>query len=411
MLLLKNRSFFFLWIGQVISQVGNNFNYVALAWLVLSMTGSVIKMGGVMLAQMLPNAFFGFFLGVLVDRLDRKKLMILCDGLRAALVASIPLLFALKFLSLWYIYGVVFTVSTLSLIFTAAEKAVIPLLVEEARLAEANALQETTSQIAGLIGPVTAGILVMLLPSPAYVLYIDASSFVVSMATLLFVSFSPQPPSSSPLTPVGLLDDMKKGILFMTRERKLFLIILTAMAINFCVYPVFIAFPIFSKEILQMASEGFGYLLGAFGLGMLCGSFLTPWLMRRLASSTIIYGGMAVVGFALFTLSFQRDLGPALLSAFFMGSMISPGNVVIISLAQMKTPASMHGRIFSVMLSLSALASPAGLALASPLIESFGVCNLLRGMGMLAVASAGFGFVVFSRDQEKSLIKASREVN
>lgn len=396
-LLFGNRDFALLWTGQLVSQIGNNFNYIALAWIILALTGSPSMMAGVMIAQLLPNALLGLVMGVFADHFDRWKLLVFCDVVRALLVASMALLALSASPQLWYIYSAVFAVSSLSLLFSAAEKSVIPEVMRGERLVEANAFQEMTSQIAAMIGPVLAGIVIASLPSPAYVLYFDAATFFVSALTILFIrSIRRRDAKKSGLTAGSFCREAREGFKFIAGERVLAVITLTAMLVNFSIYPLFTVFPVYAKEVLHMGAEGFGSLLGAFGFGMLAGSLAAAAVASRLSRAVTLYGGMAVVGLSFTAMAFLRSPVPAFACAALIGLVIAPGNAVILSMAQKQTPEEMMGRFFALMLSLSACAAPLGVAAATALMERAGVVKTVLAMGIFSTAVALAGAYVYA---------------
>lgn len=405
---LRNRNFFLLWSGQVVSQLGNNFNYIALAWLVLTLTGSTVKMGGIMIAQLLPNAVFGIFFGVFVDRFDRKQLMIFCDVIRGLLVLSLPVVYMIAGISLWYIYIVVFTVSSLSLIFTSAEKALIPQIVEEELLIEANAFQEMTSQFASLIGPVLAGILISILPGMLYILYIDSATFFVSGISILLISLKfRKRDDSEPFTLKLMLKEVRDVIVFIIENRILLVINVTTMAVNFFIYPFFIVFPVYSEKILTAGAQGFGFLMGAFGAGMLIGSLSTTFIKNRIEGRYVIYSGMAVVGVCFLAMSVLNNLWSAMFFSWLMGFVIAPGNAVIIAMIQLKTPELMMGRVFCIMFSIAAMASPLGVGVSSFIIEKEGVISTLIVMGISVMMIALLGLLIYNSFSAKKDISLS----
>jgi MFS transporter, DHA3 family, macrolide efflux protein len=395
---LKNRSFFLLWSGQVISQIGNSFNYIALAWLVLTLTGSAVKMGGVLIAQLLPNALFGIFLGVLVDRLRRRELMIFCDVTRALLVLSLPLLYVFHRMPLWYVYLNVFLVSSLSLLFSSAEKSLIPALVKQDELTAANAFQEMTSQFASLIGPVLAGVLVAMLSSSIRILYIDAATFIVSAVTIFFVTVgSGSGTIGESLTAGSFFSDAREGFVFLKEERLLLIILLTAMIVNFSCYPFMVVLPVYVREVLKSSAVLFGILMGSFGGGMLCGSLLASFMCRKFSARLIIYGGMAIVGLVFISFAFVKMPLVAGVFALLAGLVIAPGNVVILSLVQLKTPDILLGRVFTLNFALSALAAPAGVALATLFMGLYGPSMTFMLMGLMVLLTALCGVLDYDR--------------
>lgn len=393
MILLRRREFGLLWAGQLVSQLGNQLNYVALAWLVLTTTGSTTLTGGVFLAQILPNALFGWWAGVVVDRFPRRALMIAVDLARGVLVLLIPLSG-----QAWVIFPVTFLVSCLSLMFYSAEKSLIPRLVPEHELTEANAYAEMTAQAASLFGPVLAGLLLAWLASPMHVLYLDAASFVVSALALAAMRSRSEPRASSPLTPAKLLAEAREGLSYLLRSRFLRLVFLTAMAGNFLAMPFAVLFPVFSERALKAGHQGFGWLMGGLGAGMVLGSLAAAPLARRLQPATVIYAGMGLLGLAFALLSAAPNLPLSVLLAALAGFGVAPGNAVVITLVQRITPPEMQGRVFSSLFAMVGLAAPLGVTLASPLVGSLGPRPMLLGLGCATLVVAAGGYLLLVRE-------------
>lgn len=392
--ILVKRDFALLWWGQLVSQCGNQLNYVALAWLVLVATGSTTAMGGVYLAQILPNALLGWGIGLLADRFDRRKLMIATDLVRGLLVLSLPVLHALGRLELWCIYLVTFLVSALTLLFYAAEKAVVPALVPAEDLTEANAFVEMTGQVANLAGPVAAGFLVAVLPREVDVLFIDAGTFLVS-AGLLFFMRSLEPAQVGAPGWEGAL----AGVKFLLKQPLLRTIFLTATAANFLVMPFAVVFPVLSERVLGTGAIGFGWLMGGVGAGMLAGSLLASALARRFTSLGIIYGGMALLAASFALMSQAGSLVPAVTLAFLAGFGVSPANAVMLTMVQNITPTELQGRVFGSMFAVVGVAAPVGVGLASWLLEQWDARLLLLVIGAATAVVAVVGRVAADRAQ------------
>ncbi|MGE0494591.1 MAG: MFS transporter [Vulcanimicrobiota bacterium] len=397
-MVLRNRDFALLWCGQLVSQLGNQFNYIALAWLVLTTTGSSVAMSGVFLAQVLPNALFGCFAGVVVDRCDRRRLMLFTDWLRAGLVLALPGLVLYGALPLAAIYGVTFLVSSLSLLFYASEKSMLPNLVSSDELTEANAYSEMTAQAAGLVGPVLAGLLVAVLPSPVYVLFLDGASFAVSALTLLAMRWRDARRPTERLRVSQWLSEGLAGIRYLVRGRFLRIVFLTATAVNFLVMPFAVVFPVYAREVLLAGAPGFGWLMGGIGAGMLLGSLAAGWLARRLEPAVIVYAGMALLGVSFALMAHVDHLGPAILLAAVAGFGVSPGNAVILTMVQRTTPEEMQGRVFSSLFAVVGMAAPLGVGLAGPLLGVVGPATLLGWIGGLTLLAAGWGYLLLAEE-------------
>ncbi len=171
------------WTGQTISTLGSSVTSFALPLLVFKLTSSSLNLALTIAANVLPYLLFGLVVGAWVDRVNRKRLMIVTDLARALVIASIPLLAALRLLSVWWIYVVAFSSSTLSIGFVSAQFAAIPSLVKRDDLVTANGRIQAGYSTAAIFGPLLGGLLLALIPLPSLLL-LDAFSFLVSAGSL-----------------------------------------------------------------------------------------------------------------------------------------------------------------------------------------------------------------------------------
>src|SRR6476646_1976455 len=133
-----SRDFWKFWVGQTVSNLGNSITLLAAPLAIYDLTGSAVNLGLMSVAQMTPYILFGLWIGAWVDRVDRRRLMILADIARAIIIMSIPVLAWQGSLSVWWIYVVGFVNATISIAFDASEFAAIPGLVDSDDLVAAN---------------------------------------------------------------------------------------------------------------------------------------------------------------------------------------------------------------------------------------------------------------------------------
>src|SRR5947209_10057563 len=172
------------WTGQTISNLGSSVTLFALPLLVYKLSGSALDLGIASAATFLPYLLFGLILGAWTDRVNRKRMMIGTDIGRALIVASIPFLFALGLLTVWWIYIVAFIHATLTICFEAGEFAAIPSLVNQDDLVTANGRIQASYSGASIVGTLLAGGLVTLIPLSDLLLF-DAFSFLASSFSLM----------------------------------------------------------------------------------------------------------------------------------------------------------------------------------------------------------------------------------
>ncbi|HET7044424.1 MAG TPA: MFS transporter, partial [Gaiellaceae bacterium] len=210
------RDFRLFWAGQTVSQLGSAFSLLALPLLVLHLTGSARQLALATATGFLPYLLFGLPIGALVDRLNRKAIMIATDLGRALAVATVPLLATLGALHVWWIYVIAFAATTLSIAFDAGQFAAVPALVGRAELVAANSRLLLGEQVAHVCGPLLAGALLAVGVATANVLYADAASFLVSAGSLALIRrpFG----GAAPAAGGSILADVREGVRYVLGE-------------------------------------------------------------------------------------------------------------------------------------------------------------------------------------------------
>jgi MFS family permease len=191
MTVLSNRNFTRIWSGQIVSQTGDKFYAIALAVWIVEKTGSPALMAALLIASTVPGLIMGPFAGALVDRWNRKTVMIAADVLRAAVAAGVAILAALGILQVWEVAGAAVAISTASAFFSPALSASLPGVVGDEKLGEANSLSQLGGGVTNVLGPACGAIVLSFLGYPA-VYAVNAASFVVSAC---LVALSSVPPS------------------------------------------------------------------------------------------------------------------------------------------------------------------------------------------------------------------------
>jgi len=186
--LWRNRDFLLLWSGQAVSSLGDQVSGLALPLLVLALTGSSAQAGLVLAASLLPYLALSLPAGVLVDRWDRKRVMIRCDVARVVALGSVPLAYHIGRLTTAQLYAVALVEGAAAVFFSLAETAALPRVVSRARLTEAAALNATADGAATVVGPGLAGLIIGLargtVAGAALAYLVDSLSFLVSAVSL-----------------------------------------------------------------------------------------------------------------------------------------------------------------------------------------------------------------------------------
>jgi DHA3 family macrolide efflux protein-like MFS transporter len=341
--LMRHRNYALLWFGQLVSQTGDRFHWVAISLWVFQQTGSALSVSYAILALLVAPAFVGVFAGALVDRLDRRKILIYADLVRAVLVFAIP---DLMKQGLIWVYLDLFFVSAASAFFRPAMFAAIPQSVSRDKLLKANAFFASMDTSTEIFGPILAG-LVILQRGYSAALYLDAMSYLVSA---LFVSSlrleTPQARDDREQgrrDSVGTLDSIRDGLRYIRGDR-IQIGLLSLLIGGYWVAGLNSLQTPMAKQVLGVSDSQFGWFLSIGGVGYVTASLLLGWYGRALQK-----GQTLVIAYLLWALSagmvgLSANYGMLLVAGFWVGfaNMLLFVNVGTIMMEH--TPSGMIGR-------------------------------------------------------------------
>ena len=411
--LLKTRDFGFLFAGQTISQIGDSLNKVALLWFVYEMTGSALKMTVVGLLQTLPPLLLGPLIGVYLDRVRKKPVMIGVDLLRTLMILLIPTLYAMGGLTLERLYLLVFATAIFSTVFGPALTSAVPLIVAKDRLVAANALMQTTTNVGLLVGPAVSGLGIALIGAQN-VLYIDAATFFISALCLFPIrvqeTFGNGRSIAKGLTD-GIASDLLAGFRFVFVEQKtVLMLMLTATLYSVGISAFIFLLPVFAKEVLGVGPVQLGWLWSALGVGMLLASLgLTSitqgdvsWRLRFMS------GALAIGGLAVAALGFlDAPVAAGALIAVIGGStaMFTP---LVWTMLQELTPTHLLGRVFTSFATGGMASSMAGMAGFGWAADNIGPAASLGGISLILLMTAATAWLFsFYKSHAQSLVVSS----
>ncbi|MBI4744794.1 MAG: MFS transporter [Actinobacteria bacterium] len=355
--IFRNRNFLLLWMGQAVSNFGDWMIVPALIALVYRISGSGFAVGTLMMFKILPALLFGSFIGVFVDRLNRKWTMFFCDTIRGLLIISLP--FAQ---SPFQIYIITFLMETFSLLFMPAKDATIPNIVDKEHLIAANSLSYTTSQLTMIIGLGFGSTIIFIvdkiwshlplfsqLSGPRAVFYIDAGTFFISaiMVTLIHIGFRK---SANPnINYLQIRDDLKEGFLFLKDNQKIRSMILSIGAAVLGGGSLYSLGVVFTDQVLKVGSNSFNFILTVFAIGTLigglsCGYFGRHISRKNLFASSILIFGLALVLFAVITY-YEFAILFSVIAGIALGSLSVIGYTTI----QENVSDEIRGRVFAAL--------------------------------------------------------------
>jgi MFS family permease len=388
---LRNRNFALLWLGGMISFAGDWAMLIALPVFIYDLTGSAMATGGAFIALSLPRLLFASLAGVFVDRWDRRRTMIIANLLSAAvLLLLLPVHAASQF---WLVYAVAFLHTTLSLFFMPAESALVPALVPEPELLQANALLALNWELMRLIAPPLGGLAMVALGFHSAVV-IDAISFLAAAA--LFALLAPGErliPAAADGTGAlrRVARELGEGAALVRRSgpiRAIFVVVGVAMVAEGVLNVL--GFP-WLKQVLNGGALERGWLTSAQAVGGLLGGVLIGRVARQVRTSHLIGASGVILG--LLTLAYANVtslplpptlwLPAALFIKVLQGLPVMGMFVSVDTLLQQSVADRFRGRVFGAYGAAVGLATLFGQTLASLLGDRVNVVTMLDMVGLL----------------------------
>ncbi len=366
--------------GQTLSAFGSSFTEFALPLLVYQLSGSATDLAISFASGMLPYLLFGLIGGAWADRADRKRLMIRVDLLKAALIASIPLLYALNALPLWWIYAVGFLTTTLSILFNAAQFAAVPSLVASDDLVEANGRITASFTTASLVGPPLAGLVASLLPVVDLLLF-DALTFVASALSLAWIGASFN--TGERRERRGIRADVLEGLGYVWAHPVLRHIAIMMAMVNFVAAVMWAELVLFVKEGLGATDFQYGLFMAGGSLGVVLLSLAAGPLRRRFSFSGVALGTLALSGLLGIALALAPHYWVALALWILIPGLGVLFNINVDSLRQAIVPNHLLGRVVSTARVLAWSATPFGALLGGYLVERTSITLVYVLVGVL----------------------------
>jgi MFS family permease len=388
---LRHRDFRLLFAGETVSVLGDQFHFVALAWLALQLTGSGLALGTVLMTAAIPRAAFMLVGGAFSDRFSPRSLMLASNVIRGIVVAALAVLVLAGRAELWHLYVLAGIFGVVDAFFYPAMSTIVPMLVPERQLAPANALVQGAQQITGLIGPALAGALVAVVNTgPAFV--IDAGSFGVAAAALALIAGGRRHADQATVAVrdrPGVLSTIGGGLHAAWADPAVRANVVLIAAFNFAFTgPISVGLAFLADHRFDGGSAAFGLLFSAFGAGALVGAIGAGSLPRPRHLGAIFMAIAIALGVGLALLGLAPTLGLALVVLGVMGLLIGFINVQAIAWLQARVPAEVRGRVMSLV-SLGAVGlAPVSLAVAGALIDLGAVTLAFVAGGVIVILAA-----------------------
>jgi DHA3 family tetracycline resistance protein-like MFS transporter len=383
---LGNRNFLFLYLGGVVSASGATMTSLTIVWLVYTQTKSALAITYLGVASVIPTITFGILAGAVVDRFDRRKLMIVSDLVRAVTVAMIPIYLVWRGFDLLFTVAAVILVAVFSTIFRPATNALLPTIVPGEAVQDANGLISASNSMTQMMANAVAGILVVLTGVVLGLVY-NTLTYLVS-ALMIFLMVVPRCVLSSETLGKSVATDVREGLRFMVRNKAILGTTLGSTVLNFFATMIMPFLVVYVSVHLVANASVYGILLAGLSLGMAAGSMLVGRLKTvGFAGKLMVF---ASVGFGLATIGLAslRSTTLSIILTVSMGLALGLLNTTFFSVIQLVVPNDVLGRVLSIDEVGSYAAIPLGQIAAGLLIEKSGIVAtyMVAGFGILITA-------------------------
>ncbi len=388
--------FFTIWTGQAFSLLGSQLVQFALIWYLTEETGSATVLATVTMMALLPGVFLSPFIGPLVDRWNRRLILIVADSFITLLALALVGLFAFDLLEVWHIYVLMFLRAIGDNFHRPAMTASTSLMVPKEHLTRIQGVNQTLNGGLNIISAPLGALLLEYLPMQGIVA-IDVITALFAILPLFFVHIpQPERDAAEDGSPTTFFHDLAAGFHYVLTWPGLLIILIMATMINFLLAPATSLLPLLVKNHFSGGAIQLGWLNSIFGVGVIVGGIiLGVWggFKRRIVTAMAGLIGIGA-GTLLLGLAPGSVFSLALVAMAITGVMIPIANGSIGGILQASVDPKMQGRVFSLTGSAATAMMPLGLALAGPLSDAFGI-QIWFAIGGVVTALMGIsGFFI-----------------
>ncbi len=406
--LATNGAFSAMWLGQVVSSLGDRVHQVALVFLVARATdNSPLALGLAFAAMTIPSFLVGPLAGALVDRWDRKRVMVGSDLVRAGIVGFIPVASGLN---IGLVFGLVFVLAAVSSFFRPARSAALPQVVPGEDLLTANSAMWIADTVSDMVGYGLGGLFVAFLGSSlALAFWIDGASYLASAALVAAVAIPPviratahrnggsEREAGDAAEATSIRNEMAEGWRFLRAETVLFATTVQAAIAEYGLGALTALSPLLVASLALGSTDAptaYGLFEMAIGVGLVGGGVVLGGLAARLPKGPAIIAAFTAFGIILFALAAAGSLPVALALAAAFGLANATFVVPSQTLFQQRTPGEMLGRVVAIRLAIVSVVLAVAMATSGALAQALGVRPVLAVCGLLTAATGLAGLAV-----------------
>ncbi len=341
---LQHRNYRLYWLGQLSSVLAQNMEGVAQSWLVLELTDSPLLLGLTGLTFAAPTIALTLVGGVIADRADRRRIMILSQSASASMFFLLGTLIIIERVALWHVMSLAFLSGCVRAFDRPSRMALLPQMVPKEDIPNAVAVGGTIWQFNRLLGPAVTGMLIYLLGiGPTYYFCFCASLIAVGLWLAIRLESSLPAPSSA-----GVVQHMAEGLNFIRKNEVFYTFIGMTFFNSVFGMSYSILMPVFARSVLDVGSKGFGFLQSTGGAGALIGVLLVAWFSHARGKGRQAILGAIAFGLLLIAFAFSVSFPLSLILALALGVTSQFYMTIISAILQMNLPNQLRGRVMGI---------------------------------------------------------------
>ena len=387
--------FITIWGGQAISIIGSQLVQFALIWYLTVQTGSATVLATASFISLLPNVILGPFVGTLVDRWNRRAIMVMADSIITLATIMLAVLFMGEAVAIWHIYIVMFIRALAGSFHSNAMTASTSLMVPEEHLTRIQGMNQVLNGGLNIVAAPLGAFLLSILPMQG-ILAIDVSTALFAIVPLLLIQIPEPERIIDDAEKESIWQDFKGGLRYVLGWRGLLIVGLMTVGINFTVIPAYSLLPLLVKEYFGGNAVHLGWVEAAMGFGIIFGgAILGVWggFKRNINTSLFGLAGMGI-GTLILAIAPPSTIAFAIGGSFFVGTMTPITMGPFYAMIQVTVAPDMQARIFSLLTSVGSAMVPLGLMFAGPITDLAGIQVWFLFGGAACVSMATLGILI-----------------
>ncbi|MHB8612815.1 MAG: MFS transporter [Candidatus Dormibacteraceae bacterium] len=378
-----------LWLGTLLSMFGDFFSFVAMAWLVLELTGSSLALGTVLVVQALPRAVLMVVGGALTDRLSARLTMLGSMGLRAVFVAPLAVLVLTGRVQMWEVYGIAVVFGIVDAFFMPARSSILPQVIADHELEPGNAVLNVTAQASVILGPVLGGLIVAAF-GIGWAFAGDAACFALGFLLILWLPSARRTASGGAHTDGGLGGQIAAGFRYAWADVGIRVTLIVIAVVDFAANGALgVGIPTLAHGRFADGAAGLGILFGAWGVGATAGALGAGFVPPPERFGWLIVALCVWLGIGITAVGLVPSLLPGALLMGFSGISTGVVNTYAVSWLQRRTDSAMQGRVMSLVMLASMGLTPVAYAASGAVAEVNPTLLFLIAGGMILLCGAG----------------------